>query len=150
MVEIRCNFSVDFFYFGFCFGCCICLVVYALEEQEEDEAPLFIKFRFTFQHGNGGQKIGSIKHTLSPLFGIRILELVHRFQTINHDHVLLGSLMTDFVNCSHLTVVLLSNTVNRHVFISPYLHCNNSLLTRAVLSRVFRACTRRLELPLLN
>jgi hypothetical protein len=58
MVEIRCNFGIDFLYSGCFFGYCFYLVVQAMETQEDDETSLFIRFRFPFQHGDGGQKIG--------------------------------------------------------------------------------------------
>jgi hypothetical protein len=44
MVEIRCNFGIDFLCFGCFFGYCFYLVVQAVETQEDDETSLFIKF----------------------------------------------------------------------------------------------------------
>lgn len=82
MVEIQCNFGIDFLYFGCFCGYCFYLVVQAVETQEDDEASLFIRFRFAFQHGNDGQEISLSDY---PLFVIRYSGVSTRLSSMIQD-----------------------------------------------------------------
>jgi hypothetical protein len=84
MVEIQCDFGIDFVYFGCFFGHCFYLVVQAVETQEDDEASLFIRFRFAFQHGDDGQEIG-LSSSDYPLFVIRYTGVSTRLSSSNQD-----------------------------------------------------------------